>query len=545
MKRWFTVVMMLGIALMLAACTANESAGEKEKDDGEDSTKEAETEEKVLYMNNGDEPTSLNPPVGFNAVSWNMLNNLMEGLTRLGEDDTPQPAIAEDWDVSEDGKTYTFHLREDANWSNGDTVTADDFVYAWTEMLSSESESPAAFLGYFIEGGEAFNGGDGSAEDLGVAAVDDKTFEVTLEAPTGFFLHVITNPAFFPVNKEVAEENPKWHAEADSFVSNGPFTLESWEHNKELMMVKNDEYWDKDTVNLDEIHWAMVKDTNTEYQMFENGELDMTDIPSEMAEQLIDGDNVTIEEQAGLYFYRFNVEEEPFQNEKIRQAFALAVNQPDVVEFVTKNEEEAAHAFVSPGFPDPSGTDFREANGDLVTFDEDEAKALLEEGMEEEGYDELPPVTLTYSTDEDHKAIAETLQNFFSDNLDVDVTLENTEWNVFLEDQKDLKHQLSQSSFLFDYGDPVNFLESFITDSSMNRTGWSNEEYDDLIADIKTETDEDKRWELMADAEQILADAMPFFPIHYYNQVHIYQDNITGIVRHPVGYVELKWADKE
>jgi dipeptide transport system substrate-binding protein len=496
-------------------------------------------------MNNGDEPTSLDPPVGFNAVSWNVLNNLMEGLTRLGDDDTPQPAIAEDWDISEDGKTYTFHLREDADWSNGDPVTADDFVYSWTEFLDSESESPAAFLGYFIEGGEAFNSGEGSAEDLGVAAIDEKTFEVTLETPTGFFLHIITNPAFFPVNKAVAEDEEKWHAEADTFVSNGPFALDSWEHNKELVMVKNDNYWDADTVKLDKIHWAMVNSTNTEYQMFENGELDVTDIPSDLAEQLIDGDDVVIEDQAGLYFYRFNVNEEPFQNEKIRKAFALAVNQDDIVDFVTKNKEEAAHAFVSPGFPDPSGADFREVNGDKVTFDPDKAKKLLAEGMEEEGYDELPPITLTYSTDEDHKAIAETLQNFFSKNLDVDVKLVNTEWNVFLEDQKALKHQLSQSSFLFDYGDPVNFLESFVTDSSMNRTGWSDEDYDELIADIKKEADEEKRQDKMAEAEQMLADAMPIFPIHYYNQVQIYKDNVSGVVRHPVGYVDLKWADKE
>jgi dipeptide transport system substrate-binding protein len=252
-----------------------------------------------------------------------------------------------------------------------------------------------------------------------------------------------------------------------------------------------------------------------------------------------------IEDQAGLYFYRFNVNEEPFQNEKIRKAFALAVNQDDIVDFVTKNKEEAAHAFVSPGFPDPSGADFREVNGDKVTFDPDKAKKLLAEGMEEEGYDDLPPITLSYSTDEDHKAIAETLQNFFSKNLDVDVKLVNTEWNVFLEDQKALKHQLSQSSFLFDYGDPINFLESFVTDSSMNRTGWSDEDYDELIADIKKEADEEKRQDKMAEAEQMLADAMPIFPIHYYNQVQIYKDNVSGVVRHPVGYVDLKWADKE
>ncbi|MBD1221464.1 peptide ABC transporter substrate-binding protein [Virgibacillus halodenitrificans] len=548
MRKWLVVLMAILTVLMLAACTANEDAGEeKPKEDGNDAeaTEEKSDDGKVLYMNNGSEPTSLNPPVGFDSVSWNVLNNLMEGLTRLGEDDQPQEAIAESWDISEDQKTYTFHIRENANWSNGDPVTAEDFVYAWKQLLNPETASPAAFLGYFIEGGEAYNNGEGSADDVGVKAVDEKTFEVTLNAPTGFFLHVISNPAFFPVNAKVAEENPEWYAEADSFVSNGPFKLESWAHDSEMMMVKNDQYWDAETVELDKVHWAMVNETNTEYQMFESGDLDMTSIPSDMADQLIDGDNVVIEDQAGLYFYRFNVNEEPFQNEKIRKAFALAINQQDIVDFVTKNKEEPATGFVSPGFKDPSGKDFREVNGDLVKFDPEKAKKLLEEGMKEEGYDELPEVVLSYNTSEDHKAIAETMQSMYKDNLGVEVSLENTEWNVFLEDQKGLKHQLSRSSFLFDYGDPVNFLESFITDSTMNRTGWSNKEYDELIANAKSETDEAKRWEYMEKAEKLLAEKMPIFPIHYYNQVFIYSEDVSGIVRHPVGYVELKWADKQ
>ncbi|MGP4106143.1 peptide ABC transporter substrate-binding protein [Virgibacillus sp. L01] len=550
MKKWFLLFISVLTIITLAACTTSsggdDSGNEGNESSGEEGTSEgAESEEKVLYMNNGEEPTSLNPPVGFDSVSWNVLNNLMEGLTRLGKDDKPQPAMAEDWEKSNGGKTYTFHLRENANWSNGDPVTAEDFVYAWKQLLNPKTGSPAAFLGYFIEGGEAYNSGEGSAEDVMVKAVDEKTFEVTLTAPTGFFLQVISNPAFFPVNAEVAKESPEWYSEAETFVANGPFKLESWAHDSEMVMVKNDQYWDKETVKLDKVHWAMVNDTNTEYQMFESDELDMTNIPPDMAEKLLDDDNVVIEDQAGLYFYRFNVTKEPFQNAKIRKAFALAVNQKDIVDYVTKNKEKAATGFVSPGFIGPSGQEFREVNGDLVNFDPEKAKKLLEEGMAEEGYDKLPPVTLTYNTSESHKAIAATLQDMFTQNLGVDVTLENTEWNVFLEDQKGLKHQLSRSSFIFDYGDPVNFLESFVTDSTMNRTGWSNEKYDELISKAKTETDEEKRWELMYEAEKLLAEEMPIFPIHYYNQVFIYKDDVTGVVRHPVGYLELKWADKK
>ncbi|MFG6149747.1 peptide ABC transporter substrate-binding protein [Halobacillus sp. B23F22_1] len=543
MKKWLTVLLGVLLVVALAACTADENAGEE---DGEDNGEESSGEDtSTLRLNNGVEPTSLDPPIGFDAASWNVLNNLMEGMTRLSEEHEPEEATAENIEVSEDGTEYTFTIRDDAKWSNGDDVTAGDFEFAWKRLLDPETASSAAFLGYFIEGGEEFNNGEGSKDDVMVEAVDDKELHVTLTAPTNYFLNIISNPAFFPINQSVAEENEEWYSEADSFVGNGPFTLAEWEHDNEMLLEKNEEYWDADTVELEEVHFAMVDDSNTEYQMYDSGDLDNSEIPADMADELLESEEVTIDDQAGNSFYRFNVEEEPFQNEKIRKAFAMAVNQEDIVDYVTKMGEEPAHGFVSPGFNDANGNDFREENGKLVEFDAEEAKQLLEEGMEEEGYDELPEVTLTYNTDDTNKAIAETIQEMYSENLEVDVNLENTEWNVFLEDQKALEHQLSRSSFLADYADPINFLESFTTDSSMNRTAWSNEEYDDLIAQAKEETDEEQRFEYMYEAEQILFDEMPIFPIHFYNQVFLQKDNVEGIVRHPVGYLELKWATKE
>ncbi|CDQ19955.1 peptide ABC transporter substrate-binding protein [Halobacillus karajensis] len=542
MKRWWTVLMGVVLVAVLAACTASESAGENEEGSSEESN---ESSTKTLLLNNEEEPTSFDPSQGFDAVSWNALNNLMEGLTRLGEDHKPQPATAEDWEVSEDGTEYTFFIREDAKWSNGDDVTAGDYEFAWKRLLDPETASPAAFLGYFIEGGEAYNNGEGSADDVMVEAVSEKELKVTLSSPTGYFLNIISNPAFFPINESVAKENPEWYAEADSFVGNGPFALAEWKHDSEMLMKKNEEYWDKDTVKLDEVHWAMVNDTNTEYQMYESGELDTSEIPSDMSEQLLDSEQVSIQDQAGTAFYRFNVTEEPFQNKKIRKALALTVNQQEIVDYVTKNKEEPAFGFVSYGFESPSGEDFREHNGNLIEPNVEKAKQLLEEGMEEEGYDELPAITLSYNTSEDNKKIAETIQQMFKENLGIEVTLENAEWNVFLEAQKGLEHQLSRSSFLADYADPINFLESFTTDSSMNRTGWSNEQYDQLIADAKNEADEEKRWELMYEAEKVLFEEMPIFPVHFYNQVVLENDQVSGIVRHPVGYLELKWADKQ
>ncbi|MBT2599432.1 peptide ABC transporter substrate-binding protein [Oceanobacillus sp. ISL-74] len=547
-KKLLLILLALLTVFVLAACTANEDAGEPDDADaGETEEEKGQDEEaageKVLRLNNGVEPTSLDPSIGFDQVSWDPLNNLMEGLTRLDQDHVAGPGVAENWDISEDGLTYTFHLREDANWSNGDPVVAEDFVYAWKYMLDPENASSAAFLAYFIEGAEAFNNDEGSADDVKITAVDEKTLEVELEAPTGFFLDVLTNPAFFPVNHKVAEENAEWHAEADSFVANGPFLLESWDHDSEMVFAKNPEYWDADAVNLDKIHFAMVNDTNTQYQMFETGELDTASIPPEMSDELIDGDNVFIGDYGGLEFFRFNITEEPFQNKNIRKAFAYAINREDIATYVVKNGVEPAYGFVSPGFTTPDGGDFRDENGNLVEFDPDTAKEFLEQGMEEEGYSELPSIVLSYNTSDTNKAVAESIQNMLSENLGVEVTLENQEWNVFAEAQQNLELQLSRSSFINDYNDPVNFLESFITDSYMNRTGWSNDEYDELIEKGKTETDEEQRYEYLYEAERLLAEEMVAMPIRYYNTVVLEADHVEGILRHPVGYFDLKYAD--
>ena len=236
---------------------------------------------------------------------------------------------------------------------------------------------------------------------------------------------------------------------------------------------------------------------------------------------------------------------EPFTNKNIRKAFALAVDQQQIVDYVTKNQEKPAYGFVSYGYLDNKGNDFRETSGELVKTNVEEAKKLLEQGMKEEGYTTLPEVTLTYSTNDTHKAIAEALQAMFKDNLGVDVKLANMESSVFTQEQTALKLQLSRSSFLADYGDPINFLENFQTGLAMNRTGWSNAEYDQLIKDAKNESDEAKRFELMYKAEKLLLDEAPIFPIHFYNYVYLQNDSVTGIVRHPVVYLELKWADKK
>ncbi|MFS0654423.1 peptide ABC transporter substrate-binding protein [Bacillus sp. 179-C3.3 HS] len=532
-KGWIMSVFLLSM-LLLFGCTANEQAGK-----GSPNQKK---KEKILTLNNENEPTSFDPPIGFNNVSWQGLNNLMEGLTRLDDKHEPSPAMAEKWEISDDGKTYTFYLRDGMKWSNGDPVKASDFEFAWKRLLDPKTGSSAAFLAYVIEGGESFNSGKGKKDDVNVRAVNDQTLQVQLAFPQKSFLHLTANPAFFPVNEQVVEKDPNWAKNAKTFVGNGPFQLTEWKHDESFTMEKSETYWDKKSVKLDQVKWLMISDRNTDYQMFQSGELDTAFVPAEQSEDLLKRKDVQIEDQAGVFFYRLNVNMEPFQNKHIRQAFQMAINPKDIVDYVTKNEEKPARAFVSPGIQDANGDDFREAGGDHITYDANEAVKLLEKGLKEENYSRMPPVTLTYSTKPENKKKAEAIQQQLKEALGVDVKLANMEANVFAEEQKALKFQFSQSSFLADYADPINFLESFQTGNAMNRTGWSNQTYDQLIKKASQEADDQKRNSLLHDAEALLIEEAPMIPIHFYNQVHLQKEEVKGIVRHPVGYIELKWA---
>lgn len=339
--------------------------------------------EKVLRLNNVEEPSSLNPALGLNLISWEPLNNLMEGLVRLDAKHNAAPATAEKWDVSADGKTYTFHLRRNAKWSDGSPVTAGDFVYGWTQLLTPATASPAAFLLYDIVGAQDFNAGKAQSDALGVRALDPHTLQVTLNAPSLSFLNILTNPGFAPVNQKVAQANPKWHTEADSYVSNGPFMLKEWEHASSMRFEKNPNYWDKDAVKLDAVDWVMINDLNTSYQMFRTGELDATPspLPAALYEKVKDSKEFVTVPQAGVYFYRFNTKMPPFQNADIRRAFALAVNRQDIVDYVVKQGRKAADAFVSPGFTGPDGKDFYQTSNGFVKTDVAQAKTLLKKAF--------------------------------------------------------------------------------------------------------------------------------------------------------------------
>ncbi|WP_289141406.1 peptide ABC transporter substrate-binding protein [uncultured Brevibacillus sp.] len=513
--------------------------GQEPQDDGGQADMTA-----MLRLNLKTEPPSLDPPKGFDTTSNEVLNATMEGLARLDKDHKPQPAMAEKWTVSEDGKTYTFTLR-DSKWSNGDPVTAQDFEFAFKRILDPNNAFPSAFLAYYIAGAEEYNTGKGNADAVLVKALADKTLEVKLNAPAGFFTHILTQPTFFPVNKKVVESNPKWAENASSLVTNGPFKMEDWVHDQSIKIVKNDGYWDKDSVKLAGINWIMVNDENTQYQMYKTGQLDkVSSVPNDMKKQLIDSGEAKVESDASIYYYRMNTKMPPFNNVNIRKAFALAIDRQSLIDNVVQGKQTPALAHVPYGFPEPAGGDFREKGGEyLKDNDIEQAKALLKKGMEEEGWTTLPPVTMTYNTSDGHKSIAQVLQEMYKKNLGVDVKLENKEWKVFLSDQRARNLQFSRSTIPADYGDPINYLELYVTDHPGNRINYSNKAYDTLVEKIRNTGDETERFKWMHDAEKIFMDDMPLVPIYFATKIFMDQPNVKGIVRHPVGTTDYKWAE--
>ncbi|MBW5471678.1 peptide ABC transporter substrate-binding protein [Brevibacillus formosus] len=549
MKKLSTLLLTatLGVSMLMAGCTSGQPAAPSEPAPGNTAQPNAPTPgdqaAKLLLLNNIKEPTSLDPPIGFDEPSYNILNNLMEGLTRLDENQKPQPAAASEWTISEDGKTYTFTLREN-KWSNGEPVKAQDFEFAWKRMLDPALASPAASLAYIIEGAEAYNSGKGPADGVKVKAVDDKTLEVVLAQPASWTLLLASNPAFFPVHKATVEKDPKWAAEAASFVGNGPFKLTEWAHDSELKMMKSDTYWDAANVTLAGAVWKMIDDENTEYQMFTNEELHRTTtVPADMADQLFKEGKVFVRDGAGTEFYRFNVTKEPFDNANIRKAFSLAIDRKTLVDLVLMRQQKPGTGFVSYGLPDANGEgQFREVGGELVNFNPDEAKKLLEQGMKEKGYTKLPEVTLTYRSGTANEKTAQAAQEMWKQTLGVDVKLQKVEGKVLTDMQKQLQYQIARSSWLPDFGDAINFLDIFQSKAASNRTGWSNAQFDKLIQDAYKEPDDVKRLKLLHDAEKILVDEAPIAPLYFYNTSLLSSDKVSGVQSSSLSYTDLRKA---
>lgn len=532
--------MVLVLSMFLAACNGKDNADNKK-----DSTGAKSDVPQELHLNIATEPFSLNPGLANDSTSGGVLHQTFEGLTRVDAKGKPQPAMAEKITTSKDLTTYTFKLR-DTKWSNGDPVTAEDFVYAWKWALDPKNESQYAYQLYYIKGAQAFNEGTGTVDAVGVKAVDSKTLEVTLEAPTPFFLELTAFYTYFPVNNKIAKENPNWHTDAgDKYTSNGPFKMVEWSHSDKIVLEPNEKYWDAKNVKLKKVEMTMINDPNTELSMFDNGELDWAGsplgyLPTDVIPQLKSDGKLKVKPIAGTYWYKFNTEKAPFNNVNIRKAFSYAIDRKAIVENITQGGQIPAMAAVPPSMFEEN------TKGYYKDADVKKAKEYLEKGLKElnlKSAADLPAISLSYNTNEAHQKIAQAIQDMWKKNLGVEVTLDNQEWKVYIDKLHSGDYQIGRMGWLGDFNDPINFLELYKDKNGGNNdTFWENAEFKDLLNKSSKEADPAKRTKLLKDAEKIFINDMPVAPIYFYTDTWVQNDHLKGVVISGLGDVQFKWA---
>lgn len=500
--------------------------------------------EQVINIGNGAEPKDLDPHVVTGVPEHHILQNLFEPLVSKDPKTlAPVPGVAEKWKVSKDGKVYTFNLRKNAKWSNGDAVTAQDFIYSWTRLLTPATASEYAYQGHYIKNGKAFNEGTlKDASQLGLKAIDDHTLEVTLENATPFFLGLLYHHSLYPVHKKTIEKFGARWTRAENIVTNNAFTISKWETNKVITLVKNPNYWDKDKVQLTKVNYFPTENLDTEEQMFRTNQLHVTnEVPLEKLDSWKKDKSGVFQSYPylGTYFYRLNVTKKPMNDLRVRKALNLAIDRQKLVDFVAKGNQVPATAFTPPNTAGYTAKSVLPKDLSRLA----EAKKLLAEAGFPEGKG-FPPIEIHYNTSEAHKKIAEAVQQMLKQNLGIDVRLLNQEWKVYLDTQRTLSYQVSRAGWIGDYNDPNTFLDMWMTNGGNNNTGWSNKEYDKLITEAGQQTNAKKRLAIFQKAEDILLTELPVLPIYIYKRNYLkstlvqgWYPNIEDV--HPLKYVSI------
>ncbi|MBI1320340.1 MAG: peptide ABC transporter substrate-binding protein [Candidatus Hydrogenedens sp.] len=502
------------------------------------------SDEMVIRAGNRSEVQDLDPHVVSGIAEFRALGALFEGLARVNPETLePEPGVAASWDIAPDGVHYTFHLRDDARWSNGDPVRAQDFVFSWRRMLSPALASEYAYMLHVLKNGRAYNeGGLTDFDQVGVHALDDQTLAVELESPTPYFLSMQVHFSWFPVNPGVVEaagpidrRGTGWTSNG-KHVGNGPYMLEDWRPDEVLRVVRNPNYWDAEHVRADAVEFYPISNEQTEEREFRSGKLDLTysvpihRIPVYQAEQ---PEVLVIAPYVQTYYYRFNLSRPPFDDARVREAFSLAIDRERLASEVLKAGERPAYSFTPP---DTAGytAEYR------VGQDGDKARALLAEAGYPGGKG-FPRVEILYNTAEFDKVISEAVQQMWKEELGVESGLRNQDYKVYLDAMSALDYDIARSTWLADVMDPINFLECFLTGSGNNRTGYSSEAFDGHIRAAYAEPDAAKREaDLQAAEKQLLQDA-PITPVLYMTQKFLKAERLKGLETNSLGYI--RWQD--
>ncbi len=511
---------------------------------------ETALDEQILHFGLGSEPQYFDPHLATSVAAHNIISALLEGL--VSEDPKtlkPIPGIAQSWEISDDGKIYTFTLRENSRWSNGDPVTAHDFVYSFHRILNPNLGAQYASMLYPLKNAKPLHLGLKSSEDyeLGAKALSDHLLELTLEYPIPYFLELLNHYSWFPVHQPTIEKFDAYEkigtawTKPMNFVGNGPFCLRNHHINSVIEVAKNESYWDAKNVRLQGIRFYPIEEVYTEERAYRTGFLHLTQSVSadriDFLREKYPGE-LHSEPYLGTYFYRFNNKIPPFNDQRVRRAFSLAIDRKRLVEKVLQGGQSPATTFTPPG----TGGFYPNAS---LHFDPNEARSLLNSYLREKGMDKLPPIELTYNTSEGHKKVAEALYGMWKEILGVEIHLLNMEWKVFLSTVAKGEFTLARAGWIGDYIDPHTFLQMWRTGDGLNMTGWSNDLYDNALQKAETSISQEERWANFQICEDLLAKESPILPLYFYVHLTLRHPSVKGwhptlLDHHPYKYVYLE-----
>ena len=525
------VVLAAGLALALAGCGGGDDEEATDTGGGEP----AAAAQQEITINWGTEPPSLDPGLASDTTSANILLNIMDPLVKLGDDLEPVAALAESWETSEDGKTVTFTLRQDGKWTNGDPVTAQDFEWSWKRTISPELAADYAYQFYGIVGAQEYNGCDAKKQQceqlrdkVAIKAVDDQTLEVQLTTPQPWFIQQVAHHSFLAVHRPTVEQfGAKW-TEAANIVTNGPFQLDAWEHNSRIDLVKWDEWRDAGNVKLTRVNGRMITDGTTAVQAFEAGELDVTaGLPPEEIPRLKETPEYEQYTGLGTYYYGFNVKNITDVNQ--RRAMALAIPRQTVIDEIAQADQLPATGFTPEGMPgfetiNPK-SEWLPADGDMAR-----AKELMSQVQNPK-----KNITLLLNDSPGHREIAVAIQDAWKE-LGLSVNIKQQEWAQFLEfigPPPDKSIDVFRLGWIGDYVDAMNFLELWTCESGNNSTNFCNKDYDRIVEEARTTADNEERYELYSQLEEILfgeEGEVPIAPIYFYTYVQLEKESVKETV---------------
>lgn len=511
--------------------TASDSGDSSAAEEGETATGGSGG---TLNMRNTMEPTSLNTLLATYAYDFTPINAMIECLYRDDENDVPQPAGAETVDISDDKLVYTFHLREDATWSNGDPVVATDYEFAWQQALNPEVASDYAYMLYFIHNAEPYFNGEVEWSEVGVKVIDDYTLEVTLDNPLPYATDLFAFPTLAPINQKFYEEvgADKYATDAEYFCCNGMYELTEWSHNSQIVFQKREDYWNADAVGPDEIVYKIITDSQAGLNSYLSREIDYTDLDSGEVVQQAEaaGFEVGVKPARSSYYLIVNTEDEFMSNQNLRLALAYSVDKQALVDTVYQNDNQPMTSFTPPAIMGANDSSFQEAlvaeRGEMypASGDLEKAQEYLQAALEELGctVDELN-LSIDCADDSLRRNCATFLQEQWRQNLGIEnITVNSMQTKQVSANRQSGDYCMSLGGWSPDYNDAINFLDLWVTDGGNNDSFWSNEEYDNLIAQATAEADEEVRQQYLFDAEEILAAEMPVIPLYWQCQNYSY-----------------------